>query len=185
MPPSEFLMYPLNTPGAVDHPYPNIGEGYGICVSPYTHTAKGYATTAEKDHDKMAIHLVRKITDHLDRLTRVQEEMLDDAEYGIVAYGCEARPAMEAVKRARAEGIKVGFLRPIVVWPFPDEPVYRMACRVRKILVPELNRDGQLSREVQRAAKGQAEVYHLGSGGVETHQPVHVFAELMRIMKEK
>ena len=185
VPPSEFLMYPLNTPGAVDHPYPNIGEGYGICVSPYTHTAKGYATTAEKDHDKMVIHLVRKITDHLDRLIRVQEEMLDDAEYGIVAYGCEARPAMEAVKRARAEGIKVGFLRPIVVWPFPDEPVYRMACRVRKILVPELNRDGQLSREVQRAAKGQAEVYHLGSGGVETHQPVHVFAELMRIMKEK
>jgi len=51
--------------------------------------------------------------------------------------------------------------------------------------VPELNRDGQLSREVQRAAKGQAEVYHLGSGGVETHQPVHVYDELMRIIQGK
>jgi 2-oxoglutarate ferredoxin oxidoreductase subunit alpha len=92
---------------------------------------------------------------------------------------------MEAMKKARAEGIKVGFLRPIIIWPFPDEPIYRMACKVKKILVPELNRDGQLSREVQRAAKGQAEVYHLGSGGVETHQPVHVYDELMRIIKGK
>lgn len=184
VPPGEFLMYPLETPEVINYPYPNIGEGYGICVSPYTHTSRGYATTAEKDQDKMVQRIVQKITKNLDLLTRYDETMMDDAEYGIIAYGCEARPALEAVKRARAAGIKAGFMRPIIVWPFPDEPVYKVASKVKKILVPELNRDGQLSREIARAAKGQAEVYHLGSGGVETHMPDQIYEEFLRIIKE-
>ena len=108
--------------------------------------------------------------------------MIEDAEYGIIAYGCNSRPALEAAKRARTGGIKAGFLRPIVVWPFPDEPIHRMGCRVKKILVPELNRDGQLAREVARAARGQAEVYHLGSGGVEPHLPDLIFEELGKLV---
>ena len=183
VPPEEFLMYPLETPEVINYPYPNIGEGYGICVSPYTHTSRGYATESEKDHDKMAQRFVKKITENLDLLTRCEEEMMDDAEFAIIAYGCEARPALEAVKQARQAGIKAGFMRPIIVWPFPDGPVYKVASKVKKILVPELNRDGQLSREVARAAKGQAEVYHLGSGGVETHQPKQIFEEFKRIIK--
>ena len=181
--PEEFLMYPLDTPGVINYPFPNIGEGYGICVSPYTHTSRGYSATAERDQDRMAQRLVRKITENLHLLTRIQEEMMEDAEYGLIAYGGDSRPALEAAKRARETGIKVGFLRPIIVWPFPDEPVFRVASRVRKILVVELNRDGQLSREVARAARGQAEVYHLGSGGVEPHLPDTVFQELKKLVK--
>jgi 2-oxoglutarate ferredoxin oxidoreductase subunit alpha len=90
---------------------------------------------------------------------------------------------LEAAKRAREEGIKAGFLRPIIVWPFPDEPVSRMASKVKKILVPELNRDGQLTREVARAARGQAEVYHLGSGGVEPHLPETILEEFKKLAK--
>jgi len=69
------------------------------------------------------------------------------------------------------------------VWPFPDEPVFRVASKVKKILVVELNRDGQLAREVGRAARGQAEVYHLGSGGVEPHLPDTVLQELKKLVK--
>jgi len=58
-----------------------------------------------------------------------------------------------------------------------------VASKVKKILVVELNRDGQLSREVSRASMGQAEVYHLGSGGVEPHLPDTVFQELKKFMK--
>lgn len=181
--PEEFLMYPLDTPGVINYPFPNIGEGYGICVSPYTHTSRGYSATAERDQDRMAQRLVRKITENLHLLTRIQEEMMEDAEYGLIAYGGDSRPALEAAKRARETGIKVGFLRPIIVWPFPDEPVFRVASKVRKILVVELNRDGQLAREVGRAARGQAEVYHLGSGGVEPHLPDTVLQELKKLVK--
>ena len=181
--PEEFLMYPLDTPGVINYPFPNIGEGYGICVSPYTHTSRGYSATAERDQDRMAQRLVRKITENLHLLTRIQEEMMEDAEYGLIAYGGDSRPALEAAKRARETGIKVGFLRPIIVWPFPDEPVFRVASKVRKVLVVELNRDGQLAREVGRAARGQAEVYHLGSGGVEPHLPDTVLQELKKLVK--
>lgn len=181
--PEEFLMYPLDTPGVINYPFPNIGEGYGICVSPYTHTSRGYSATAERDQDRMAQRLVGKITENLHLLTRIQEEMMEDAEYGLIAYGGDSRPALEAAKRARETGIKVGFLRPIIVWPFPDEPVFRVASKVKKILVVELNRDGQLAREVGRAARGQAEVYHLGSGGVEPHLPDTVFQELKKLVK--
>jgi 2-oxoglutarate ferredoxin oxidoreductase subunit alpha len=183
VPSEEFEMYPLDTPGVIHYPFPNIGEGYGICVSPYTHTSRGFATTSEHDQDRLAQRLVRKATENLHILTRVQEEMIEDAECGIIAYGGESRPALEAAKKAREAGIKVGFLRPIIVWPFPDEPVFKMASKVKKILVVELNRDGQLSREVARASMGQAEIYHLGSGGVEPHLPDIIFKELKKLMK--
>lgn len=186
VPPEQFDMYPMDTPGAIEYPFPNIAEGYGICVSPYTHNSKGYDTTTERDQDRMAIRLVRKVTDHLDILTKVETHYLDgEVDVGVVAYGGNARPALAGVDMAREAGIKCAMLRPIIIWPFPDEPVYRMACRVKKILVPELNRDGQLVREVARAARGQAEVYHLGSGGVEPHLPGTVLAEIKRLAQGK
>lgn len=183
VPPEEFHMYPFDTPGIINYPFPNIGEGYGICVSPYTHTSRGYATTSERDQDRMVTRFVKKITDNLHLLTKVQEEMMEDAEFAIMAYGGDSRPALEAAKRAREAGIKMGFLRPIILWPFPDEPIFKVASKVTKILVVELNRDGQLSREVARASKGQAEVYHLGSGGVEPHLPDVVYGEIKKLVE--
>ena len=183
VPPEEFHMYPFDTPGVINHPFPNIGEGYGICVSPYTHTSRGYATTSERDQDRMATRLVKKITENLHLLTKVHEEMMEDAEFAIMAYGGDSRPALEAARRAREAGIKMGFLRPIIMWPFPDEPIFKVASKVTKILVVELNRDGQLAREVARASKGQAEVYHLGSGGVEPHLPDVVYGEIKKLVE--
>jgi 2-oxoglutarate ferredoxin oxidoreductase subunit alpha len=174
-------MYPLDTPGVTHYPFPNIGEGYGICVSPYTHTSKGYASTAQDIQEKMAKRLVFKITENLDKLVRVEKQKLEDAEFAVVAYGGNARPAVAAVDMAREKGMKVGFFRPIIVWPFPDGEVLRVAEKVKTILVCELNIDGQLVREVSRAAKGRAEVYHLGSGGVEPHLPAQIFNEIRRL----
>lgn len=183
VPPEEFHMYPFDTPGVINYPFPNIGEGYGICVSPYTHTSRGYATTSERDQDRMVTRLVKKITDNLHLLTKVQEEMMEDAEFAIMAYGGDSRPALEAARRAREAGIRMGFLRPIILWPFPDEPIFKVASKVTKILVVELNRDGQLVREVARASKGRAEVYHLGSGGVEPHLPDVVYQEIKKLVE--
>ena len=183
VPPEQFLMYPLDTPGVTHYPFPNIGEGYGICVSPYTHTSKGYASTAQDIQEKMAKRLVFKITENLDKLVRVEKQKLEDAEFAVVAYGGNARPAIAAVETAREKGMKVGFFRPIIVWPFPDGEVLKVAEKVKTILVCELNIDGQLSREVGRAAKGKAEVYHLGSGGVEPHLPSQIFNEIRRLYK--
>jgi 2-oxoglutarate ferredoxin oxidoreductase subunit alpha len=79
--------------------------------------------------------------------------------------------------------MRVGFFRPIIIWPFPDGEVLKVAEKVQTILVCELNIDGQLSREVARAAKGKAEVFHFGSGGVEPHLPMQIFNEIRRLYK--
>jgi 2-oxoglutarate ferredoxin oxidoreductase subunit alpha len=181
VPPEQFLMYPLDTPGVINYPFPNIGEGYGICVSPYTHNSKGYASTAQDMQEKMAKRLVLKVTENLDKLVRVEKQKMEDAEFAVVAYGGNARPAIAAVEMAREQGMKVGFFRPIIVWPFPDGEVLKVAEKVKNILVCELNIDGQLSREVARASKGKAEVYLLGSGGVEPHLPAQIFHEIRRL----
>jgi len=181
--PEEFHMYPLDTPGVIHYPFPNIGEGYGICVSPYTHTSKGYASTAQEIQEKMARRLVFKITRNLDQLVRVETQYIEDATFMVVAYGGNARPAMAAVEMSREKGMKVGFFRPIIVWPFPDGEVLKIAEKAKTTLVCELNVDGQLSREVDRAAKGKTEVYHLGSGGVEPHLPSQIFNEIRRLYR--
>lgn len=183
VPPEQFIMYPLDTPGVIYHPFPNIGEGYGICVSPYTHTSKGYASTAQEIQEKMAKRLVFKITENLDKLIRVERRYMEDADFAVVAYGGNARPAMAAVEMAREKGMKVGFFRPIIIWPFPDQEVLKVAEKVKVILVCELNIDGQLSREMARAAQGRAEVFHLGSGGVEPHLPAQILNEIKRLYR--
>lgn len=186
VPPEEFVMYPLDDEAVINYPLPALADGYGMCVSPYTHTSKGYATTAMKDQHKMANRLVKKITKNLDLLTRVEKHYLDDPEleYCVVAYGSNARPALSAVRKARAEGIKIGLLRPIIVWPFPDKEILAVAEKVKSFIVPEVNLDGQLSREVARAAKGKAEVFHLGHAGVEIHTVAEVYEEIRRVVNE-
>jgi 2-oxoglutarate ferredoxin oxidoreductase subunit alpha len=71
-----------------------------------------------------------------------------------VAYGSPSRVVKSAVREARRQGLRVGALRLLTLWPFPDEIFQRQ--RGKKYLVVELNYDGQLVREVQRAADGEA-----------------------------
>ena len=63
---------------------------------------------------------------------RYEEYMLDDAEYVFVAFGSSARVCKHAVEIARAEGIKVGVLRPITLFPFPKKKIQELEKRIRK-----------------------------------------------------
>ncbi len=62
------------------------------------------------------------------------------------------RASKEAVKMARAEGLKVGLLRPLTIWPFPDDAVTKMLKNVDAVVVPELN-EGQLFHELERLVR--------------------------------
>ena len=82
--------------------------------------------------------------------TRVEEFMMDDAEYCIAAYGTTARIAKSAVKKARAKGIKAGVIRPITVWPFPSEAYAKAADKVKAFLGVEMSA-GQMVEDVRLA----------------------------------
>ncbi len=148
VPPHELLF-----PFAADHdlvpPMPRAGEGYRIYVESLTHDERGYPVMHPDVHDR----LVRRLNDKIRRAYHqiVEYELLDaeDAEVVVVAYGSTARSARYAVRQARKEGMRVGLLRPITLWPFPAHVVEQLSPRVRAFVVAELNL-GQVAREVER-----------------------------------
>src|SRR5206468_3895477 len=85
--------------------------------------------------------------------TRAETGLLDDAEVAVVAFGSPARFVKYAVHACRAQGMKVGWVRPISLWPFPAETVAAAARRVRALAVFEQNA-GQMIDDVRLAALG-------------------------------
>jgi 2-oxoglutarate ferredoxin oxidoreductase subunit alpha len=91
----------------------------------------------------------------------------DDAEFLLVAYGYVSRMAKGAVDLARKEGIKLGLLRPITLWPFPTETLRKLASQVASVLVVEHSR-GLLIEDVESALQGKVPLHLLGIWG--THR---------------
>ncbi len=96
---------------------------------------------------------------------RFEAESVEDAELLVVAFGSLARFARHAVRELRSEGLRVGYFRPITLWPFPSEALARAAAQVRRIAVLEQNA-GQMIDDVRLAVLGAAPV--LGIGGIST-----------------
>ena len=80
-----------------------------------------------------------------------EEYMMEDAELCIVAFGIASRVAKNAVVAARAEGIKVGLIRPITLWPFPKAAIAAAADKVKGFITVELNM-GQMIEDVRLAS---------------------------------
>lgn len=104
----------------------------------------------------------------------------DDAEYGVIAFGTAGRVSQSAVKTAREEGIKVGLLRPISLYPFPVDAVQELASRVKKLLVVEMN-GGQMVDDVRLAVEGRVPVEFYGRMGGVVPLPDEVVAEIRKL----
>ena len=97
---------------------------------------------------------------------RYEEFQVEDAEYLLVAYGTSARVSQRAVQLARAEGIKVGLLRPITLYPFPSKRINELADKIKGILSVEMSA-GQMVEDVLLSVLGKTPVIHFGRmGGV-------------------
>ena len=110
---------------------------------------------------------------------RFEEFMLDDADYAIVAFGSAARIAKKSIEIARSQGIKVGLLRPITLWPFPTKEVQKLAERVKGILSLEINA-GQMVEDIRLAVEGKVPVRHFGRLGGIIPDPDEVVDALKR-----
>ena len=104
---------------------------------------------------------------------RWESKFLDDAEVAVVAFGTSARISEDAVLKARKEGLKIGLIRPITLWPFPKE-AFDDLRNIRAYLVVEMN-NGQMLEDVHLAKHGDIPVFHFGHGGgwVPSTQDVH------------
>jgi len=149
------------------------GEGYRIHVTGLTHDERGYPGMNASTQDWNVARLLNKIRAHRDEIIQVEEQNVDDAEVVVVSYGISARTSLWPIELARREGIRVGYLRLITVWPFPEDHIRRLAKRVRAFVVPEINM-GQIVREVERCACGQAQVFGAHRAGGDILEPHHV-----------
>lgn len=163
-------------PGSGDgyvSPMAIAGEGYRIHVTGLTHDERGYPVMNAKAHEWNVRRLLDKIRVHRDEIIQVEERYLDDAEVVVVSYGISARTSLWPIEQARQEGIRVGYLRLITVWPFPEERIRQLAKGIRAFVVPEINM-GQIAREVERCAAGQAPVVGAYRAGGDILEPHHV-----------
>ena len=97
---------------------------------------------------------------------RYEEIGCEDADYLIIAFGSMARICQKTIEMARAEGLKIGLLRPITRWPFPTDIISSYADKVKGLISVELNA-GQMVEDVRLAVNGRVKVEHFGRlGGI-------------------
>jgi 2-oxoglutarate ferredoxin oxidoreductase subunit alpha len=177
--PDHFRIYRDGNGGGYVSPMTVAGEGYRIHVTGLTHDERGYPGMDAATQAWNIRRLVDKIQANLDDIIQVEEQGLDDAEVVVVSYGISARTSLWPIELARQEGIRVGYLRLITVWPFPEERIRRLAKQIRAFVVPELNL-GQMIREVERCAAGQALVLGANRPGGDILEPRHVLQTIRR-----
>jgi 2-oxoglutarate ferredoxin oxidoreductase subunit alpha len=164
----EYLPYSTN--GDQVPEMAHAGEGYKFHVTGLTHDERGYPNMNVQTQDKLVRRLQSKVRDAADRITLLEEEGIEGADVVVVSYGITSRVAQRAVDLARQKGYKVGKLRLITCWPFPEKRIRDIAGSVRGFVVPELNL-GQMVREVERAADGKARTYLVPHAGGGVHHP--------------
>ncbi len=117
-------------------------------------------------HEKFNLMLQAKFQKMREQEVRFESISCDDAEYLLVAFGCSSRICQKAVKLARAKGIKVGLLRPITLFPFPEKEIQRMIPQLKGIMSVELSA-GQMIEDVRLAVEGKVKVaLHSRMGGM-------------------
>ena len=124
--------------------------------------------------------LIAKYNEIREKEVRFEEFQCDDAEYLLVAYGTSARVCQKSVQLSRAEGLKVGLLRPITLFPFPSKRINVLADRTKMMLSVEMSA-GQMVEDVLLSVSGKVPVYHFGRmGGIVTEPE-----EVVEFLKSK
>ncbi|MFC2036223.1 2-oxoacid:acceptor oxidoreductase subunit alpha [Chloroflexota bacterium] len=163
-------------------PMANAGEGYRFHVTGLTHDERGYPVMDSETQDKLIRRLLEKIDRNKNDIIELEEDGVDGATVVVCSYGISARISKFAVERAREEGLKVGMIKFITVWPFPEETIRRIAKEVKAFIVPEIN-SGQIALEVERCAGGAADtilVSHMGGG---VHHPDSILEAIRKAVR--
>jgi len=184
--PDRFRIYrsgPKGDPGYVS-PMVKAGDGYRIHVTGLTHDERGYpAMNAEANQWNVA-RLMDKINANRKDIIQVEKEKLRGADVVVVSYGISARTSLWPIEQARKEGLKVGYLRLITVWPFPEDLISKLAEKIAAFIVPEINM-GQITREVERCVSGKTKVIGVHKPGGDILDPRDVLEAIRKGAAER
>jgi 2-oxoglutarate ferredoxin oxidoreductase subunit alpha len=128
---------------------------------------RNIVTSLELDparQEKFNEKLQKKYAEIREKEARFENFKTEDAEYLIVAYGSSSRISKKSVELLRAKGIKVGLLRPITLFPFPEKELLRLSKQIKGILTVEMSA-GQMIEDVKLAVNCSVPVKHYGRFG--------------------
>jgi 2-oxoglutarate ferredoxin oxidoreductase subunit alpha len=171
LPPGEYLPYK-----PCDDLVPEIvkvGDGYRFHITGLTHDERGYPDVSPEAQQKLVKRLVDKIKLNAEKIIRYEEIGVEGADIVVISYGITSRVVLKAIELAKKRGIKVGLLRLIVVWPFPEKRIFELSKKIKGFVVAEMNY-GQIFYEVDRCAKGNCKVMLSPHAGGTVHKPEQI-----------
>jgi len=181
VPPEEYLPFKPDEDGVP--PMANFGEGYPYHITGLVHSEKGLPISDSQQIDHFIRRIYDKIQKNIKDILIYEEYLLEDADTALIAYGSVARAAERTVKLAREKGLKVGLLKLITIWPFPDEIINKLAQKISLIIVPEMNL-GQIVLEVERASKGKCLVVPYSRVDGELINPIEILGKIQEEIKK-
>jgi 2-oxoglutarate ferredoxin oxidoreductase subunit alpha len=172
------LFKPCETNGDLVPDMAHAGEGYRFHVTGLTHDERGYPAMTAEAQKRLVQRLRDKILKQSGTIAYIKEEQVEDADVVVVSYGITSRVAQWAIEQARERGLRVGKLRLITVWPFPEARIRALAETARAFVVPELNL-GQMALEVERVAAGRARTVPVPHAGGAVHSPEEILDAIL------
>ncbi len=146
------------------------GDGLKLYITGLVHDQRGLPVIDGEFKTEYVKRLVDKIRLNKDKIIETREEGIENAEVVVVSYGISSRVAVKGIEIAREKGIRVGSLRLVTVWPFPDEKINELSKNVKAFVVPEINY-GQVVFDVARCTHGRTNVVLVPHGGAGVHRP--------------
>jgi 2-oxoglutarate ferredoxin oxidoreductase subunit alpha len=158
---------------------PRFGEGYRILHSINPHDEWGGIQWDADVFEAMDDRLIGKVARHRDEIVQTEGFFLEDAKIALIAYGSESRPALGAVKQARANGIKAGLLKLDTVWPVPEKEIRAVAEKADVVVAVEMN-VGRYANEIERICCGASRVVRV----TKNRGLVHTTKEVYKAIEE-
>ncbi|HEB79445.1 MAG TPA: 2-oxoacid:acceptor oxidoreductase subunit alpha [Rhodospirillales bacterium] len=163
-------------------PMAKAGDGHHMHATGLTHDERGYPALTVAQQKIVIPHLIDKIKNNADKIIKLEETDVKGAEVVVMSYGITSRVAVRAVQLAKEAGIKVGSIRLITAWPFPEKRIKEVAKDVKAIIFPEINM-GQMVLEAERCAGGQCKVVSIPHPGGDVHDPDDIVAAIKEAIK--
>jgi 2-oxoglutarate ferredoxin oxidoreductase subunit alpha len=165
-------------------PLANFGEGYNINHVSLAHHPDGNVANYDLNmHRENIARLHDKIEGNTDAIARIESRFLDDCEHVLICYGAVSRTGVEAIMEAReALGLKIGFLRLVTLWPFPESVLRKLLKKLGTVFVPEMNL-GMMLHPITEALRDRCDhVVPIPSIGA-LHSPEVLLEKICEVVK--
>jgi len=174
--------WPFEANGNDIAPMLPVGKGYKFHVTGLTHDYRGYPIINAEVQEKNVRHLIDKVKKHTDDIIWIEEKDVEGAELVVMSYGISSRVVQPAVEKAKKNGIKIGQIKMVTVWPFPEKRVRELAKKVKALVMVEMNY-GQVFLEMDRCAAGKCKTYLCGHAGGTVHKPEDIYQTIKEAVK--